>query len=349
MVFSQSSRYFIPCRHSVKRIISRTPVRISFFGGGTDYPTYYCRHPGATLGTTIDKYTYISLNTLSHFFEYKLRVSYSKIELVSALEEIQHPSVRGCLHHKSIFPPLDIHISSDLPAKTGLGSSSSFTVGFLNALSAMEGKKTPKQKLAEEACYVEQKIIGENVGSQDQFHAAFGGMNIFEFSGSSIRVRPLVISPIKKQIFQNHLLVFYTGITRYANDIVKEQIDKTKNLDNDSYLKRMYEMVFQAEEIISDASETEIMPLLGQLLHEGWNLKKRLSSKISNPFIDELYDQALSCGAYGGKLCGAGSGGFLALLVAPENQPNVRSALKDFLEVKLGFENEGSTIIYMKE
>lgn len=333
----------------MKRIISRTPVRISFFGGGTDYPAYYCRHPGATLGTTIDKYTYISLNTLSDFFEYKLRVSYSKIELVSSLSEIQHPSVRGCLHHKGIFPPLDIHISSDLPAKTGLGSSSSFTVGFLNALSAMEGKKSSKQKLAEEACHVEQKVIGENVGSQDQFHAAFGGMNVFEFNGSGVRVRPVVISQHKKRLFQEHLLVFYTGITRYANDVVKEQIDKTKNLDNDSYLSRMYEMVFEAEEIISDASDQEVMPLLGKLLDEGWNLKKRLSSKISNPLIDELYEKALSYGAYGGKLCGAGSGGFLALLVAPEAQLNVRSALKDFLEVKFGFENEGTTIIYMKE
>src|SRR3989338_4190201 len=143
----------------MRRIISRTPVRISFFGGGTDYPAYYSRHPGAILGTTIDKYTYVSLNTLSNFFEYKLRISYSKIELVKALEDIQHPSVLGCLRYKGLFLPLDVHISSDLPAKTGLGSSSSFTVGFLNALSAMQGKKTSKQKLAEEACYVEQKII----------------------------------------------------------------------------------------------------------------------------------------------------------------------------------------------
>lgn len=333
----------------MRRIISRTPVRISFFGGGTDYPAYYSRHPGATLGTTIDKYTYISLNTLSDFFEYKLRISYSKIELVTNLEEIQHPSVRGCLHHKSMFSPLDIHISSDLPAKTGLGSSSSFTVGFLNALYAMQGKKVSKQSLAEEACYVEQKVIGEHVGSQDQFHAAFGGMNILEFSQTQTRIRPLIISKEKKQIFQDHLLVFYTGITRYANDIVKEQIEKTKNLSNDSYLSRMYQMVFEAEEIFSEASEKEFMLLIGSLLNESWALKKCLSSKISNPWIDELYQKALICGAYGGKLCGAGSGGFLALLVPPEKQDVVREALKDLLEVNFGFENEGTTIIYMKE
>lgn len=333
----------------MKRIISRTPVRISFFGGGTDYPAYYARHPGAVLGTSIDKYTYVSLNTLSDFFEYKLRVSYSKIELVTTLDEIQHPSVKGCLHHAGIFPPIDIHISSDLPAKTGLGSSSSFTVGFLNALAAMEGKKVPKQQLAERACYIEQQVIGERVGSQDQFHAAFGGMNIIEFDASHIRVRPVVISREKKELFHKHLLIFYTGITRFANDIVKEQIDKTKNLNNDIYLRRMYEMVFEAEKIISDASQSEMMPLLGKLLDEGWNLKKQLSSKISNPLIDELYEKALLCGAYGGKLCGAGSGGFLALFVPPEKQSQVRTALKELLEVDFGFENEGATIIYMKD
>src|SRR3989338_161980 len=259
----------------MRRIISRTPVRISFFGGGTDYPAYYSRHPGAILGTSIDKYTYISLNTLSNFFEYRLRVSYSKIELVKGLDEIQHPSVRACLSHQGIFPLMDIHISSDLPAKTGLGSSSAFTVGFLNALDAMKGKKSSKQKLAEEACYVEQKVIQEKVGSQDQFHAAYGVMNIFEFSSHQTKVRPLVISPKKKQMFQAHLLVFYTGITRYANDIVAEQIRNTETLTNDSYLLRMYEMVFEAEEIVSEASEHEMMRLLGTLLDESWNLKKK--------------------------------------------------------------------------
>lgn len=333
----------------MRRIISRTPVRISFFGGGTDYPAYYSRHPGAALGTTIDKYTYVSLNTLSDFFEYKLRISYSKIELVTALEEIQHPSVKGCFQHKGIFPLMDIHVSSDLPAKTGLGSSSSFTVGFLNALYAMQGKKVSRQHLAEEACYVEQKVIGERVGSQDQFHAAFGGMNVFEFNAEEIKVRPLIISRNKKQILQDHLMVFYTGITRFANDVVKEQIDKTTNRDNDSYLSRMFDMVFEAEEIISSAPEHEFMHLLGKLLNEGWHLKKHLSSKISSPFIDTLYELALDQGAYGGKLCGAGSGGFLALFAPPAVQPAIRLALKDLLEVQFGFENEGSTIIYMKE
>lgn len=331
----------------MRRIISRTPVRISFFGGSTDYPDYFHRKKGATLGTTIDKYTYISINSLSHFFDYTLRISYSKIELVKALEEIQHPSVKGCLKHRGEFPSLDIHISSDLPAKTGLGSSSSFTVGFLNCLYALEGKLVSKQKLAEEACFVEQKVIGELVGSQDQFHAAFGGLNIFEFSSSGIKVKPLILSHEKRQIFEDHLLIFYTGLTRFANDILQEQVQKTKSANNDEYLDRMYEMVFIAEEIFSSASNHEIMPLLGKLLHDGWELKKRLSSQISNSAIDESYEKALAAGALGGKLCGAGSGGFLALLVPPEKKGTVREALKHFKETPCAFEREGSTIIYM--
>lgn len=331
------------------RIISRTPVRISFFGGGTDYPLYYMSNPGAVLGTSIDKYTYVILNPLSKFFEYKLRISYSKIELVKTLEEIQHPSIRACLLHKGIFPSVDIHISADLPAKTGLGSSSSFTVGFLNALYAMQGKKISKQQLAEEACFIEQNVIPENVGSQDQFHASYGGLNIIEFSFSSIRIRPIITSNEKKQLFQSHLLVFYTGITRYATDVVKEQMQKTKNLDNDSYLRQIYDMVFEAEDVFSNASEREMVPLLGKLLGKSWELKKCLSSQISTPEIDAFYEKALSCGAYGGKLCGAGSGGFLALLAPPESHSSIRLALKDLLEVQFRFENEGSTIIYMKE
>ncbi|MBS0625106.1 MAG: kinase [Verrucomicrobia bacterium] len=333
----------------MQRIISQTPTRISLFGGGTDYPAYYSRKPGATFGLTIDQYIYVSLHTVSPFFDYKMRISYSKIELVKTIDEIQHPSVKACLNFKNISSPLDIHISGDLPAKTGLGSSSSFTVGFLNALYALQGIKATKKRLAEEACYVEQSEIGENVGSQDQYHAAYGGMNIFEFSSSKIKVRPIVISPEKKRLFEAHLLVFYTGLTRYATEVVKEQIEKTRSLSNDCYLDRMYEMVFEAEEIVSQSSDQEVMSLLGNLLHESWNLKKQLSSQISNPFIDRCYGAALSAGAYGGKLCGAGNGGFLAFLVPPEARSRVREELKDLLEVRFRLEDEGSTIIFMRE
>lgn len=332
-----------------RMIISRTPVRISLFGGGTDYPAYYERQSGIVLGTTINKYTYVSVNTLSEFFEHNIRIGYSKTELVKKPEEIVHPSIRECLLHKNISGNLDIHIFSDLPAKTGLGSSSSFTVGFLNALSALEGKKVSKQKLALDACHIEQELIKENVGSQDQFHAAYGGFNIIEFSPNHINVRPVIISLEKLQLLENSLMIFYTGLTRFASDVVKEQIDKTKTKSNDTYLLKMKDMVKTAEDLISTSSKDNMIKDLGQLLDESWQLKKQLSSKISNSKIDEAYDIAKKAGAYGGKLCGAGSGGFLALL-APENKKaEIRENLKNLLEVYFKFENQGSTIIYMKD
>ena len=329
-------------------IISRTPVRISFFGGGSDYPSYYNRHKGAVLGTTINKYTYISVNTLSAFFDHKIRIGYSKTELIKFINEIEHPSVRECLKFKKIDHNLDIHIFADLPAKTGLGSSSSFTVGFLNALYALNGQKISKQRLAEEACLVEQDLINENVGSQDQFHAAFGGLNIIEFSSSKIRVKPVIITKEKIDFLQNHLMIFYTGLTRFASKVVKEQIDNTEKKQNDHHLENMYNMVFEAENIISNNQKEEMIIQLGNLLDKSWQLKKKLSSKITNSFIDEMYILAKKNGAYGGKLCGAGSGGFLALLVPPEKQKKLKQAL-NLLEVDFCFENQGSTIIYLKE
>lgn len=328
-------------------IISRTPVRLSFFGGGTDYNDYFNRKPGATLGTTINKYTYISVNELSAFFEYKVRVGYSKSELTHTIEEIQHPSVRETLKYMGIEGYLDIHIFADLPAKTGLGSSSSFTVGFLNALYALKGKSTTKKQLADEAIYIEQQMIKENVGWQDQYHTAHGGLNIIEFDKERASISPVVISAEKYQLLNDSLLVFYTGLTRFATEIVEEQIAKTKSLSNDDYLEEMYNMVFEAENIISDANPDEMIKELGTLLHQSWLLKKNLSNQISNPMIDDLYDKALKAGAYGGKVAGAGGGGFVFFLVAKDYQDKVRTALSDYLEVNFKFEREGSKIIYL--
>jgi D-glycero-alpha-D-manno-heptose-7-phosphate kinase len=326
-------------------IISRTPVRISFFGGGTDYPDFYHCHGGAVLGTTINKYTHISLNTLSDFFDHKIRIGYSKTELVKTVDEIEHPSIRECLKFKQLQGKnLDIHIFSDLPARTGLGSSSSFTVGFLHAIYALCGEEISKQQLAEEACHVEQNLIQELVGSQDQFHAAYGGFNLIEFNSQGIKIRPVPLSDEKIAALEQHLLVFYTGLTRYASELLQEQIDKTRDRSNDPHLKIMLEMVYEAEHLMTTASPREI----GKLLHESWQLKRKLSSKISNDLIDQAYAAARSAGAYGGKLCGAGSGGFLALLVPPEAQSAVRGALKGLLEVNFRFEKEGSTIIYRR-
>ncbi|MDR3623862.1 MAG: hypothetical protein P4L16_01840 [Chlamydiales bacterium] len=330
-------------------IISRTPVRISFFGGGTDYPGFYLRNKGAVLGTSIDKYTHVSISTQSGFFDHKIRIAYSKTELVNSVDHIEHPSIRECLKFKGIDQNLDIHIFSDLPARTGLGSSSSFTVGFLNSLYAFCGQKVSKQRLAEEACHIEQSMIKENVGSQDQFHSSLGGFNVIEFSNSGIQSRPVIVSQEKLQDLNNHLMMFYTGLTRHASDVVKEQIEKTHNKSNDEHLLKMVDMVYKAEEIIANSSRENMIPELSFLLHESWEMKKQLSSKVSSSFIDQAYSAARNAGAYAGKLCGAGSGGFLALFVPPERQHKVKEALKDLLEVKVRFENTGASIIYMKE
>lgn len=328
-------------------IISRTPVRLSFFGGGTDYREYFERKGGAVLGTTIDKYTYVSVNRLSKFFEYKIRVGYSKAELVNNVEEILHPSVRETLKFKNIGGNLDIHIFADLPAKTGLGSSSSFTVGFLNALYALEGKMASKQQLADEAIYIEQKLIGENVGCQDQVHASYGGLNIIEFNSTGISVKPVIISKEKYDYLNDSLMVFYTGLTRFASDIVKEQIKNTRTCSKDAYLERMHQMVFEAEKIISSDKPEEMIRNLGGLLHESWQLKKCLSSQITSDLIDDIYNRAMQAGACGGKLAGAGGGGFLFFLTPKAKQEAVRKALEGLLEVTFRFENDGSKIIYL--
>lgn len=328
-------------------IISRTPLRISFFGGGTDYREYFERKKGAVMGTTIDKYTYISVNRLSSFFEYKYRVSYSKAELVKSVDEIQHPSVRETLKFKKIIDSLDIHIFTDLPARTGLGSSSSFTVGFLNALYALHGQMVSKQRLAEEAMFIEQEMTKENVGCQDQMHVAYGGFNIIEFTKSAITIRPVIISNEKLSILESSLMCFYTGLTRTASEIAAEQIQNIKSLEKDRYLDEMYQLVFEAEKVIINYSPEEMIKNLGKLLDENWKLKKSLSSRITNDLIDEAYDIAIKSGAYGGKLLGAGGGGFLVFIVDKNRCKDLKEALRKLPEVEFKFENSGSTIIYM--
>lgn len=330
-------------------IVSRTPVRISFFGGGTDYPNYFVEKPGSVVGACIDKYTHISISTPQPFFEHKYRIAYSRTELTSSTDLIEHPSIRECLKRKAIDRHLDVHIFSDLPARTGLGSSSSFTVGFLNALYALEGKRVTRQLLAEEACYIEQQMIRENVGSQDQFHAAYGGLNIFTFSQKGVTARPLLISKKKRQLLEGSLMLFYTGITRFASKILSEQMEKTTAKQNDEYLMRMHEMVDQFEHVVSECDASELLQAFGAMLDEGWQLKKNLSSQISRGDIDEAYEKAKKAGALGGKLCGAGGGGFLLLLVPEESQDAVRAALHPMIEVPFHFEDEGTKIIYMKE
>ncbi|WP_448207972.1 GHMP family kinase ATP-binding protein [Azospirillum sp. sgz302134] len=323
-------------------IISRTPFRVSLFGGGTDFPNWYRAHGGAVIGGAIDKYCYISLRTLPPFFEYRHRIVYSNIEQVREIAEIRHPAVRAVLGEMGVTEGLEIHHDGDLPARSGLGSSSSFTVGLLNALHAFSGRMASKEQLAGEAIRIEQKVIGEAVGSQDQVWAAYGGLNRIDFNmDGSITVTPLIMDRERRETLQNHLVLCFTGLSRYAPDIEKEKI---ANLDKrEAQLHGMRIMVDEASSILG--SPQRDLNDLGRLLHESWMLKRTLSPNVSNAAIDELYEAALRAGALGGKLLGAGGGGFLLLFVPPERQAGLREHLKDRTAVKFRFDNGGSKIV----
>ena len=323
-------------------IISRTPFRVSFFGGGTDYPVWYRENGGAILGTTIDKYCYISLRYLPPFFEHKYRIVYSQAELVRSIDEIHHPAVRETLRYMGITDGMEIHHDGDLPARTGLGSSSSFTVGLVHALHALKGAMSSKMQLAKEAIHIEQEILKENVGSQDQLLAAFGGLNRIDFSGEhNFEIKRVIIKPSRLESLQNHLMLAFTGLSRIASGIAEEQIKQTPNKKRE--LTEMHQMVDEAINILSGDSD---LVDFGKLLHQTWQLKRSLTDKISSPYTDFLYETALQAGATGGKLLGAGGGGFMLFFVKPELQPRVREALRDLLCVPLHFESTGSQIIF---
>lgn len=322
-------------------IISRTPFRISFFGGGTDYPVWYRENEGAVLATTINKYCYISVRFLPPFFEYRHRIVWSKIEQVGRAAEIEHPAVRAALEHLKMERGLALHHDADLPARSGLGSSSTFTVGLLHALYGLKGHLASKQQLAEEAIYLEQELLKENVGSQDQILAAHGGFNRINFAGSQIHLEPVILSQERLKNFQGHLLLFFTGLSRTASEIAGEQIEKTKERAGE--LKIMYQMVGEAIQLLKGDGD---LAQVGKLLHEGWKIKRGLTGKISTPYIDSLYETARSAGAIGGKLLGAGGGGFLLLLARPSDHPRIVERFKNLLHVPFQFENLGSQIIF---
>lgn len=323
-------------------IITRTPFRISFFGGGTDYPTWYEKNGGATLSTTIDKYCYITVRHFPPFFNVKNRVVWSKIELVDEHDQIEHPSVRETLKHLGVDKGVEVHHHGDLPARSGLGSSSSFTVGLLHALHALLGKPVTKMGLAKDAIHIEQKRIQEHVGSQDQMAAAFGGLNKFTFTqNGELQVDPIILSPQRSKELQSHLMLVFTGMARTASEIAAEQIKTTHQKEKE--LRRMHELVNEAVALLK--SEKNIAEF-GKLLHETWMLKRGLTNKITNSQIDSLYETARDKGALGGKLLGAGSGGFMLLFVPPEKQGAVGEALKDFIIVPFQFDTEGSKILY---
>ena len=324
-------------------IISRTPFRISFFGGGTDYPVWYDENGGCVLSTSINKYCYITCRYLPPFFGYKYRIVYSLREETQGISEIKHPSVRECLAFINLDKGVEIHHDGDMPARTGLGSSSSFTVGLLNALYALMGKMVTKKQLALDAIHVEQDMIRENVGSQDQIAAAFGGLNKVGFAKNrNIEVQPVTLNAEKLQLFQDHLMLLFTGFSRTASEIAEEQIKETPNKSKE--LRDIHAMVDEAIGILNDDKTS--LDEFGKLLNESWKLKRSLTSRISTPFIDQIYETAIRAGATGGKLLGAGGGGFMIFFVKPQLQSKVREKLKDLLYVPFKFENLGSQIIY---
>jgi len=323
-------------------IISRTPFRISFFGGGTDFPAWFRENRGAVLSTAIDKYCYISCRYLPQFFEHKYRIVYSKIENIKVIRDIEHPAARAVLTWLKCDKGLEIHHDGDLPARSGLGSSSSFTVGLINAIMALNGRYISSAKLADCAIHIEQNILKENVGLQDQIAVAYGGFNRIEFkTDGSYDVTAIILSPERRQVLESNLMLFFTGLSRFSSDVEKSKINNYKNREVE--LRKMMELVNESIDILNGPDRYLLE--FGKLLDEGWKYKKSLSDKVSLPVIDQVYDTALKAGAIGGKILGAGGGGFLLLFVPPENQPRVREQLKDLIHVPIRFENAGSKIV----
>jgi D-glycero-alpha-D-manno-heptose-7-phosphate kinase len=323
-------------------IISRTPFRISLFGGGSDYPNWYRQHGGAVLGMAIDKYCHISVRRLPPFFEHKHRIVYSRVELVKEFSEIQHPAARAILQDMRVDGGIEIHHDGDLPARSGLGSSSSFTVGLLNALHALKGRHIGKAELAREAIRIEQDVIRENVGSQDQIWAAYGGLNRIDFNlDDTFNVTPVVLPLQRRLELQGSIMMFFTGLSRIASEVAGAKIaslDRKKR-----HIKTMTSMVDEALEVLNNPSRplTEI----GELLHEAWMLKRDLTDKVSNPVIDEIYEAGRAAGAIGGKLLGAGGGGFMVFFVPADKRQAVRERLSSLINVSFAIDSGGSRIM----
>jgi D-glycero-alpha-D-manno-heptose-7-phosphate kinase len=326
-------------------IISRTPFRISFFGGGTDYPAWYRQHGGAVLATTIDKYCYITCRYLPPFFEHRHCIIYSKMEYCQTIEEIAHPAVREVLRYLKVERGVEIHHDGDLPARSGMGSSSSFTVGLLHALYALQGRMVSKYQLAKESIYLEQEVLRETVGSQDQVLAAYGGLNHAAFlPNGDISVRPVTISPERMQELNSHLMLFYSGIKRTASNIAESYVNGIENKKRQLRLAK--DLV---DESISILNTGQDITRFGELLHEAWEAKRSLSAQVSNPYVDELYNEATAAGAIGGKLLGAGGGGFFLLFVPPLRHNAVKERLNKLIHVPFKFEFSGSQIVFFDQ
>ena len=324
-------------------IITRTPFRISFFGGGTDLPDYYLKYGGEVLSTTIDKYLYITCRHMPPYWDYKHRFVYgSKSEFVSDLDEIEHPSIRETMRFLEVDFGLDMHYNTDIPARSGMGSSSSFTVGLLNAIYGLNGRMVTKEKLAEDAIYIEQKKIGESVGSQDQTAASYGGLNHIVFNeNGSIDVYPVTIKKKRLELLNSHLFLVFTGFQRFASDIEKKKIKSISRKEIE--LNKMKSFVKDSIEILS--SNVDICEF-GKLLDDTWRLKRSLSDGVSSDMIDSMYKSGIKAGAIGGKLLGAGGGGFMLCFAKKEDMNSLKRAFADYITVPFSFESDGSKVIY---
>lgn len=325
-------------------IITRTPFRMSFFGGGTDMPEFFNKNGGAVISTTFDKYCYVTVRHLPRFFDWKTELTYSKIERVNRTDEIEHPLIRNAMKMLDM-EELRVTYEADLPARSGLGTSSSFAVGMLNAFNCLKGKYKGKRQLADAAIKLERYICNETGGWQDQIAASFGGLNRINFKDGSYEVLPLIISPERKRLLNNNLMMFFTGFTRFSSEIqAANKVPPEKEKDKENRLKEMLSIVDEAEDILSNNSR----PLrdFGFLLDRTWQLKRQTGSAVSTPQIDSLYEKGRDAGALGGKLLGAGGGGFLLFYVEPDKQDSVKCAMRDLLYIPFRFENSGSQVLY---
>ena len=322
-------------------VITKTPFRMSFFGGGTDMESYFYGNGGAVLSTTFDKYCYVTVRHLPRFFNYKTHLTYSKVEYVNSYDEIQHPAIRNAMEMLDMHE-LRLTYESDLPARSGLGTSNSFAVGMLNAFYALKGKYASKRQLADKAIYLERILCQETGGWQDQIAASFGGLNRITFDQNGYEVYPIIISRERKKQLNSNLLLFFTGFTRFSADIQKANSLGFKEKYNQ--LREMHSLVYEAEKILTNGNAE--LSEFGRLLDYTWNLKRQVGDKISNSYIDDLYEKALKAGALGGKLLGAGGGGVLLFYVPEEAKASVKKALSSLLYVPFEFENGGSRIIH---
>lgn len=322
-------------------IITRTPFRMSFFGGGTDFESYFKEHGGAVLSTTFDKYCYVSVRHLPRFFDYWNEIIYSKIERVKATEEIVHPAVRNAMLMKDMHE-LRLSYDADLPARSGLGTSSSFAVGMLNAFSALKGKKLSKRQLADEAIYLERVLCNESGGIQDQIAAAFGGLNLIRFGADGYEVEPVHISDERRNMLNDRLMLFFTGFSRFSSDIQQGTVKALR--DRTAELEEMTQLTYEAQRLLE--SDTADLGEFGRMLDHTWKLKRGISSGISTGSIDAMYDAGIRAGASGGKLLGAGGGGFLLFYVEPERQAEVAEAMKELMYIPFRFEQDGTVIIH---